>query len=299
MIRNSPKLIDYLQDKKLLVDNFLKQYFFRKKNFPVPLKEAMEYSVLAGGKRLRPIICLASAEACRDKLRKSEIKSILPVACALEMIHTYSLIHDDLPAMDNDDYRRGKLTCHKKFGEALAILAGDALLTEAFTILGEFASQEIIVLLSKAAGGAGMIAGQVADIFSSKKLIASAKDHLELNYIHRHKTADLIKASCLCGAMLAEASIKQKKALAEYGENIGLAFQIMDDVLDIIGDKKKLGKKGSDRQNQKLTYSRVYGIAASLKKAKNLVNKAKQNLAIFKAKGILKDLADYIVQREY
>ncbi|MFH1259351.1 MAG: polyprenyl synthetase family protein [Elusimicrobiota bacterium] len=298
MANEGRNLLEYLRIKKNIVDGFLKKYFRQKKNFPEALREAMEYSVLAGGKRLRPILCLASAEACLGSGRKTT--ALLSVAAALEMIHTYSLIHDDLPAMDNDDYRRGKLTCHKKFGEALAILAGDALLTEAFGILGKYGGEKIVALLSQAAGAGGMIAGQVGDMLHTAKKLKSLKETVvQLEYIHRHKTADLIKASCLAGAILAEASAQEARALANYGENIGLAFQIMDDVLDLIGDKKKLGKKGSDQQNQKLTYARVYSIEESLAKARRLTAEAKQKISRLKRKDILTELADYVVQREY
>ncbi len=211
--------------------------------------------------------------------------------------------------MDNDDYRRNRLTCHKKFGEAIAILAGDALLTYAFQIVSEIPQVEkkLIKKLAKAAGIDGMIGGQVEDLQNSKCNLEDLKFKNKkrklaekVNYIHTHKTGALIKASLEIGALVTGASQKQIKMLEKYGENIGLAFQIMDDVLDIIGDKKKLGKCGSDQDNKKLTYPLIYGIEESKKKANNLVEEAKKNLDIFGKKAyILKELADYIVNREY
>lgn len=304
----------YLEEKRKIINHALDKYLRFNKGYPQILIKAMRYSIFAGGKRLRPLLVLASAQVCGGK----GYKKPLGVACALEMIHTYSLIHDDLPAMDNDDYRRNKLTCHKKFGEAVAILAGDALLTYAFQIMSESpqVKKELIKELAEAAGIGGMIGGQVEDIQNSRlesqnlKIKGSRNLHLQnkqkakiakkIKYVHTHKTGMLIKTSLKAGALAVGASEKQVKVLEKYGEDIGLAFQIVDDILDITGDKKKLGKRGSDRDNKKLTYPLIYGIEKSKKKAKDLVEKAKEMLVVFGKKAdILRKMADYIVNREY
>ncbi len=294
----------YLHEKALIINEALNKYLTEQ--YPPLIYQAMRYSIFAGGKRLRPFLALEGARICGGAEKK-----VMPTACALEYIHTYSLIHDDLPAMDNDDYRRGMLTSHKKFGEDVAILAGDALLTEAFGLLAVNAAVKgvskekvlkVIALVSAEAGIQGMIGGQLVDTHQSSERI---KEKIEdkkraLLYIHDHKTVALIKASLLAGAILAGVSQWQLKALSLYAEKIGLAFQIMDDVLDVIGDKKKLGKKGSDLQNKKLTYVSLYGLEWSQKEAARLVTEAKKALASFgRKKYILEALADYIVEREY
>jgi geranylgeranyl diphosphate synthase, type II len=294
----------YLHEKALAVNAALNKYL--KEQYPPLMYQAMRYSIFAGGKRLRPLLVLEGARICGGVEKK-----VMPTACALEYIHTYSLIHDDLPAMDNDDYRRGILTSHKKFGEDVAILAGDALLTEAFSLLAANAAikgiakenvLKVIALVSAQAGVQGMIGGQLVDTHQSSDDI---KETIEakrqaLMYIHNHKTVALIKASLLAGAILAGASNRQYKALARYADKIGLAFQIMDDVLDVIGDKKKLGKKGSDWQNKKLTYVSLFGLEWSQREAGRLVAEAKKALTAFGSeKYILDALADYIVEREY
>jgi len=322
-------LKNFLSEKKKIVDSALKKYFFVDKDEPKIINTAMQYSIFAGGKRLRPILCLIAGEICGGLS-----KNIIPTACAIEMIHTYSLIHDDLPAMDDDDYRRGKLTSHKKFGEAIAILAGDGLLTKAFEIMDSKVVKEIAL----ASGTKGMVGGQVEDILMvahPPTIVVSSKDmairHIDdtssadrqdirlcsesyggqavnseqklkekLEYIHVHKTAKMIEVSLKVGAILANAEPKKVKAISDYGRKIGLAFQISDDILDIIGDKKKLGKKGSDIKNNKLTYPSVYGIEESKNKAKNLISNSKKDLKIFGRKAIiLEQLADYIVDRNY
>ena len=294
-----------LKKRKEIINCALNEYLKFNSKSPRIIQRAMRYSVFSGGKRLRPILVLCSAEICR----KAEYKKALGPACALEMIHTYSLIHDDLPAMDNDDYRRNKLTCHKKFGEAMAILAGDALLTYAFQIVADdpWVKKELIGELAKAAGKEKMLGGQVEDIQNSKCRIKKLKFKKErikiagkINYIHTCKTGALIKTGLKIGAMAVKAPVRKIEALEKYGENVGLAFQIMDDVLDVIGNKEKLGKRGSDSDNNKLTYPLIYGVEKSNKKAKKLIEKAKENLTVFGEKAdILHKIADYIINREY
>jgi geranylgeranyl diphosphate synthase type II len=257
---------------------------------PPVIHEAMRYSVLAGGKRLRPILALAGAEAVGG-----ELEPVLPTACALELIHTYSLIHDDLPAMDDDDFRRGRPTSHKVFGEAIAILAGDALLTLAFELLARHATPPVVAEVAEAAGTAGMIGGQVVDIQSEGKRV----DAQTLEYIHRHKTAALIRASLLSGARLAGAPPAQLEAIGEAGGRLGLAFQIVDDVLDVEGSLEELGKTaGSDRRKKKVTYPEHFGLEVSRLKAKGLVEEAKGLLAPLGHRAEpLRALADFILQR--
>jgi geranylgeranyl diphosphate synthase, type II len=294
----------YLHEKANTVNAALNSYL--QEQYPPLMYQAMRYSIFAGGKRLRPFLVLEGARICGGAEKK-----VMPTACALEYIHTYSLIHDDLPAMDNDDYRRGMLTSHKKFGEDVAVLAGDALLTEAFSLLAANAAikgitkenvLKVIAMVSARSGVQGMIGGQLVDTHQSsdrnKETVEAKKQ--ALIYIHTHKTVALIEASLLSGAILAGAANKQLKSLTKYAEMIGLAFQIMDDVLDVIGDKKKLGKKGSDLQNKKLTYVSLYGLKWSQQEAVRLINEAKKVINTFgRKKYILDALADYIVEREY
>ena len=266
---------------------------------PVELHRAMRYSLLAGGKRLRPILVLAAGEAFG-----AETEDLMPAACAIEMIHTYSLIHDDLPAMDNDDLRRGRPTCHKAFGEAVAILAGDALLTQAFRVLAMDAPRRnpepqvrVIRELATAAGTVdGMIGGQMADIENEGKQV----DRPTLEYIHRSKTGALITAPVVVGGIIAGATEKQIEHLRAYGERIGLAFQIADDILDITSTSEQLGKTpGKDQAAHKATYPAVHGMAASETRASELVNEA---MAIASRLGIdsriLEELARFIVARK-
>ncbi|MEE8425024.1 MAG: farnesyl diphosphate synthase [Elusimicrobiota bacterium] len=284
---------------------------------PERIRRAMGYSLMAGGKRLRPVLVMAAAECCGTPGRR-----VLRTACALEMIHTYSLIHDDLPAMDDDDLRRGKPTNHKVFGEAIAVLAGDGLLTLAFEAAAENAlklglrgrvSAELIRVIAAGSGARGMVGGQVADIDAAGILsrvrngrakpgnsrIKIAKAQKILEYIHTHKTAALITASLEAGAILAGGSAKDRRALRDYGRSIGLAFQIADDVLDRVGDKKKLGKRGSDLDNDKLTYPRLFGIEGSRRLAQRWIARAHKSLKRFgrRAKP-LHELADYIISRD-
>lgn len=277
---------------------------------PRVIHEAMRYSIAAGGKRLRPILVIAGAETCRGKA-----VDVLPTACAMELIHTYSLIHDDLPSMDDDDLRRGKPTNHKVFGENVAILAGDALLTHAFHLMAQNASKnrvdsraviKVIKIVSEAAGTSGMVGGQAADIEADKgrwkKMgkaeFTSPKNLLE--FIHLNKTAALIRASLVAGGTLAQGTSREIRALDNYGKCIGLAFQITDDILDQVGDKQKLGKRGSDKANQKLTYPALYGIDRSRKVAAALIAQAQKSLKPFeKSAQILHALASYILSRDH
>jgi len=288
-----------------MVDETLDKLLSQTPDFPEGLRKSMRYSIFAGGKRLSPTLVLAASECCGLAPRKS-----LKTAAALEMIHTYSLIHDDLPAMDDDDLRRGKPTNHKVFGDAMAILAGDALLTKAFEAAAENAADlklngrataELIRLIAYGAGAEGMVGGQVADLAAegaSKKISKNAAAKM-LEGVHRRKTGALIVASLDAGAVLAGASKSAREALSSYGESIGLAFQIADDVLDVVGDKKKMGKKGSDRDNDKLTYASLYGIEAARQKAVRLISDAHRALRPFGAKAaVLHELADYIIARE-
>lgn len=289
----------YLKEKKELVDTFLKDYFSSPSS-PSVLSEAITYSLFAGGKRIRPILCLAAYDAC-DK----ESEDILPFASAIELIHTYSLIHDDLPAMDNDDLRRGKPTSHKVFGEGIAILAGDGLLTEAFFMMANSLSGRnikntalirAIKEVAFASGIHGMVGGQAQDLLSEN----SEPDKETLFFIHKHKTAALITASVRAGAILANSNKAVLNAITRYGENIGISFQIIDDILDIEGDTDELGKTtGSDERKKKMTYPCIYGIESSRKKTEELVSEA-----IYAIKGLsnraepLREMAKYILERK-
>jgi geranylgeranyl diphosphate synthase type II len=286
----------YLNEKKDLIDSYLKSYFTASSS-PSVLHEAMKYSLFAGGKRIRPILALASFEACGG-----DAKKIIPQAAALELIHTYSLIHDDLPAMDNDDLRRGKPTNHKMFGEAMAILAGDALLTEAFFMMtqADIKIKPSILLkalreVALAAGHNGMVGGQAQDIISED----AEPDSETLEFIHLHKTAALIKSSVRIGPILAGSRKKQLQALTRYGENTGLAFQIIDDVLDVEGSAEELGKPvGSDSRKKKMTYPSLYGIEGARNKANELISEAIDAIGIFSSEADpLREIAGYLAKR--
>ncbi|MDF2546461.1 MAG: polyprenyl synthetase family protein [Anaerosolibacter sp.] len=263
--------------------------------------QSMRYSVFAGGKRLRPILMLAAS----DFVGGNE-KDVLPFCCAIEMIHTYSLIHDDLPAMDNDDFRRGKLTNHKVYGEGIAVLAGDGLLNYAYEIMlksilqgGADSKRKIMAMeeITRAAGIYGMIGGQVVDLASENKQI----DGETLDYIHNHKTAALIIAAIRAGAIIGGADDHTLKCLTEYGKCIGLGFQITDDLLDIFGNEEKLGKKiGSDIENNKSTYPSIHGIDQSIAKVNELFHRSLAVLQEFDTKSaFFMELADYLVKRDY
>lgn len=290
----------YLAEKKELIDSFLRSYFGSSVATAV-LGSALEYSVFAGGKRIRPILALASHEACG---RNS--KEIIPYASALELIHTYSLIHDDLPAMDDDDLRRGKPTSHKVFGDGIAILAGDALLTEAFYLLSKNNGHSLRITpetllgvirdVAMAAGLHGMVGGQAADILSENTVM----DADNLSFIHVHKTGALITASVRMGAILAKAGKKRFFALSRYGENLGLAFQIIDDILDVRGSDAELGKPaGSDERRKKATYPGLYGIDFSMQKARKLIDGALDSIKDFPVKADpLREIATYMLSRK-
>jgi geranylgeranyl diphosphate synthase type II len=260
------------------------------------LFEAMRYMVLGGGKKVRPALVLLAAEACGGSADEA-----MPAACAVEMIHTYSLIHDDLPAMDNDDLRHGRPSCHKVFGEALAILAGDALLTEAFAVLAAGVTdaakaRRLAAELAGAAGATGMVGGQVADLEAERS--RSADERL-LDVIHRRKTARMIEASAVMGAVSAGASEHLERSLREYGTHLGMAFQIADDVLDAEGTTAALGKTaGKDSAAGKLTYVKCYGLEAARQRARAEADRAVDALSVFGHEADwLRDLARFVVQR--
>lgn len=302
----TPKLKAYFEKWRKEVDKALDRCLPVESTEPKTIHKAMRYSIFAGGKRLRPVLVIAAAETCGMSGRKA-----MPTACALEMIHTYSLIHDDLPAMDDDDLRRGRPTSHKIFGEGIAILAGDSLLTYAFDLVSKnakiFSSHspiaEVLHVIAEGAGFKGMVGGQVTDLEMGEGVWQKAprRKQIEvLNAIHASKTAALIQASIAAGAILAGAGKGAVRNLSEYGRDIGLAFQIADDILDIVGDKKLLGKKGSDTRNKKLTYPALYGVERSRQEAERLILDAKKRVGGFgKRSGILRELADYIIQRTY
>ncbi len=292
-------LKEYLKEKKSLVEKTIDEYLSEFK-YPVQIAEGMKYAVLNGGKRIRPILILMVL----DLLGKDE-KLGLPSGAALEMIHSYSLVHDDLPALDNDDYRRGKLTTHKKFGEAEGILIGDALLTHAFNVLTEKNKDisaekivEIVKLTSSYAGIDGMIGGQMIDIESEGKKISLET----LKYIHRNKTGKLLKLPVEIACVLADVSKDIREKLEEYAELIGLAFQIKDDILDVEGDFEKLGKPiGSDAEIEKATYPSMVGMEKSKELLNEITERAKSIIAdnFSKERGqILTELADFIKNRE-
>jgi len=287
-----------LRDFQATIDHHLHLYLAASDDVPANLAKAMAYSVMAGGKRLRPVLALAAAD-----LVGGDWKKALPVAIAIELIHTYSLIHDDLPAMDNDDFRRGKPTSHRVFGEALAILAGDALLTGAFELLAEHSPDQftprtalhIIRIVAQAAGKTGMIAGQAADIESS--IETCSPDLVE--YIHLRKTAALLKAAVMAGALTNMASADQMRQLESFGLHFGLAFQIQDDILDVTQTTEILGKPaGSDQNNNKLTSVTVWGVEHSRRIAEQHYQEAIAALTGFDEKAdFLRYLADYCIRR--
>ncbi|HKB23933.1 MAG TPA: farnesyl diphosphate synthase [Methylomirabilota bacterium] len=289
----------YLAERRALVDQALEKFLPPEDAPPPSVHRAMRYSVLAGGKRLRPILVIAGAEAVGGAP-----DAVLPTACALELIHTYSLIHDDLPAMDDDDYRRGRLTSHKVFGEAIAILAGDALLTLAFQLVADNAAlvpdprvlRDVVAEIAGAAGTFGMVGGQVVDIESEGKTVSAAT----LEYIHRHKTAALLRASLRVGALLGGGDARAVQAISEAGGDLGLAFQIVDDILDVEGSLAELGKTaGSDERKRKATYPALHGLDASRRQARLLVERVKERLGAFGARAVpLRALADYVVERK-
>jgi geranylgeranyl diphosphate synthase type II len=287
----------YLASQQRLIDAELDRLVPPESTPPDTIHRAMRYSLFAGGKRIRPILCIEAAQAVADSA-----DGTVSAACSLELIHTYSLIHDDLPALDNDDYRRGKLTNHKVFGEAMAILAGDALLTLAFQVLAELPiagdrRARLVAELSTAAGTVGgMIGGQVADLEGEGK----PPDAALLETIHRAKTGALLRASLRIGAIYAGATDQQYSALSCYGEHVGLAFQIVDDILDVEESSEALGKTaGKDAQQHKITFPAVYGLEVSRRMAEEECRHAHDALAPFGDRALrLHELADLIVHRK-
>lgn len=290
----------YLKERKNLVDSFLKAYFpasFK----PKVLNDSMVHSLSAGGKRIRPVLCMAAYEACGGAG-----EDIVPYASAIEFIHTYSLIHDDLPAMDNDDLRRGKPTNHKVFGDGMAILAGDGLLTEAFSLLSDknynknsISDHALVRAIREIAHGAGihgMVGGQAQDLLSEN----SEPDENTLSFIHSRKTAALITSSVRMGGIFAECGEDALLHLTRYGTNIGLAFQVVDDILDVEGETEVIGKpKGSDEKKKKMTYPKLYGLEKSKEKARELINNAIESLAGFGDKAEpLRQIALYLYDRK-
>jgi geranylgeranyl diphosphate synthase, type II len=292
------ELATYLDARRALVDAALDRVLPAIDAVPVTLHRAMRYSVLAPGKRLRPTLVIAGAEAVGGAA-----EAVLDTACALELIHTYSLIHDDLPAMDDDDYRRGRLTNHKVFGEAMAILAGDALLTLAFRLVADNAARlaeprmiaRVVAEVADAAGTDGMVGGQVIDIESEGKDVGP--DTLE--YIHRHKTAALIRVSLTAGATLGGGRDEQVAPIRRAGEALGLAFQIVDDILDVEGSLAELGKTaGSDVRKKKVTYPALHGLDASKRKARELIEETKRVLEpLGPSAEPIRALADFVFER--
>jgi len=292
-------LAGYLKERQKLCDNALDQAI--PIVYPEKIYEAMRYSLLAGGKRVRPILCLATCE-----MIGGTIEMAMPTACAVEMIHTMSLIHDDLPAMDNDDYRRGKLTNHKVYGEDVAILAGDGLLALAFEFVATQTPQsvdrarvlQVIARLGRALGAAGLVGGQVVDLESEGKSDISLET---LNFIHRHKTAALLEACVVCGGILAGASSENVQRLTHYAQNIGLAFQIIDDILDVTATQEQLGKTaGKDQRANKVTYPSLWGLEESRSKAQELVKAACAELEPFKERAKpMVAIAHFITNRNH
>jgi geranylgeranyl diphosphate synthase type II len=299
VIENEVFLKAYLQDRQKIVEEALQYYLPGEDNIPADIYKAVRYSVFNGGKRIRPILCLAAAEAVGGDLGPA-----IPVACALELIHSYSLIHDDLPAMDNDDFRRGKPTCHKVFGESIAILAGDALLTEAFVLLSHVekvrlsAERRLAVIqeIAQAVGICGMVGGQALDVLSGK----SVSDENTLYEIHRRKTGALIVAAVKSGAIIFNARKDKIQALAQYGINVGLAFQIADDILNVEGDRELMGKEtGSDAAHNKLTYPSLLGLNLAKEKLAKYIDTAVASLSGFdeRARPLIV-IARYIMERK-
>jgi len=288
----------YLAVRQKEVDRALDRFLPKASTRPATIHKAMRYSLFAGGKRLRPILCLSAAEACGGR-----IGTALPLACAVECIHTYSLIHDDLPSMDNDDLRRGRPTCHKIFGDGIAVLAGDALLTIAFEIVSRakptsrYTMSILLREIAVAAGSQKLIAGQVADLEAE----GHKTDRAQLRYIQENKTAAILTTTVRLGAMSANADAKKLSAITNYGRALGLAFQIIDDILDVTQTSEKLGKSaGKDVAAKKATYPAVIGLKKSRAEAKRLTRQAHNALSIFGEKTeTLHALANYLLEREY
>ena len=289
----------YLKEKKPDVENALRKLMPEPSGLAGTVVEAMNYTLFSGGKRIRPILCIAGAEAV-----EGNADNVLPVACALELIHSYSLIHDDLPAMDNDDFRRGEPTNHKVFGEAMALLAGDGLLTMAFNIMARFGVEKdigkaellrVIDMIAYASGCQGMVGGQAVDISYEGK---DPNTHV-VEYIHTHKTAALIASSVTAGVILGGGNEEEIDSINRYGQRIGLAFQIADDILNIEGKRNVIGKEvGSDAARGKITYPYVFGIDESKRIQAELIGRAIEEIVGFSDRAWpLRDLARYIIER--
>lgn len=294
------KISKKLKCKAKQIDAAMDKYLPSPNEFPEELHKAMRYSVMNGGKRIRPILVVESA-----KLFGFDGRKVLPTACGIEMIHAYSLIHDDLPLLDNDDFRRGKPTCHKIFGDAVALLAGDALLTHAFFTISKNINIEgvtydavvdVIQKVSYSAGCFGMVGGQTVDIKCTKEDISKEL----LNYIHENKTGALFRASTWSGARLANASSDDLEVMDRYGKWLGLIFQITDDILDIKGDEKLLGKPvGSDEKNAKATFPKLYGYKNTVNFIKKLSNDIKELISQYPKSDFFMELVDFVVNRQY
>ena len=288
----------YLKKQSKRVDDALDGFLPKAATKPATIHRAMRYSLFAGGKRMRPVLCLAAAEACGGAL-----EAAIPAACAVECVHTYSLVHDDLPCMDDDDLRRGRPTSHKVFGEGIAVLAGDALLTQAFEILASarpaarHSVSAMIHELAVAAGSLKLVAGQVADLEGEGRKATRA----QLRFIHECKTAAMIEASLRLGAMSANATPAKLAALTAFGRNLGLAFQVVDDVLDVTQTSEKLGKSaGKDEAAEKATYPSVIGLEASKREARRLTAAALSALEPFGSRALaLRAIAEYLLIREF
>ncbi len=290
-------LTNFLETRTAAVNAALDRFLPPEKTKPATIHRAMRYSLFAGGKRMRPALVLAAAAACGGGEANA-----LPLACAVECIHTYSLVHDDLPAMDNDDFRRGKPTNHKVFGEGIAVLAGDALLTQAFEIAAQakgwprYPQRDLILEIARASGSLQLIAGQVADLEGEGKKTSAA----QLKYIHERKTSALLRCSARLGGMSANCTAAQLAELTDFGYHVGLAFQVIDDILDVTQTSEKLGKTaGKDTQAQKATYPAIIGLEQSRKIAGQLTNHAFAALKIFKGKAVaLEALAEFLLKRD-
>ena len=287
----------FLTDSSKCVNRALDRFLPSERTRPATIHRAMRYSLFAGGKRMRPALCLAAARACGGREADA-----LPLACAVECIHTYSLIHDDLPAMDNDDFRRGKPTNHKVFGDGIAVLAGDALLTQAFEIAAQskgwarYPHRDLILEIARAAGSLQLVAGQVADLEGEGRKLSVA----ELRYIHERKTSALLACSVRLGGMSANCPPAQLKALTDFGYHVGLAFQVIDDILDVTQTSEQLGKTaGKDTQAQKATYPAIVGLEKSRAIAEQLTEKAFAALKPFGGRAVaLQALADFLLKRD-
>lgn len=297
------ELMRRLEECRQKVDAALEQWIPKEDEIPSVLHKAMRYSVFAGGKRLRPFLVLESCKAVGGDEDKA-----LPAACAVEVLHTYTLVHDDLPSMDNDDFRRGKPTCHKVFGEGMAVLCGDALQTLAFELLATKLPEQgvpaevalkCVAVLAQAAGSKWLVGGQALDITEQAEGYSDRSPE-KVRLIHERKTAALMRACCIIGGLIGNATDEQLKALSDFGYWFGLAFQITDDILDEIGDPEKLGKSvGKDRQQKKLTYPMVFGLEKSRQMACEAVERAIESLSIFGDEAnMLKALARFVLERQ-